>query len=282
MLMKLLGFENLDWYPLLIAPLVQIVIIFLLIYWALLSLERIAAGVKLRGLVIAILTSMLAVIAARLLELHAIEWLLMHALGLSLVVIALVFQPEIRRLFTRIGGIFTTGQGTGIRMITELANALREMSDRRIGALIVIERAEKLEAWLKQENILDCRLNNRLLISLFWKDSPFHDGAIVIRQGRIVGAGVILPLTDSEEMRHLTGTRHRAAVGITEDTDALALVVSEETGAISLADRGQLITPLSHEELEERILKALGRSRLTMQTGTFTRAKAPGSDGGAA
>ncbi len=117
------------------------------------------------------------------------------------------------------------------------------------GALIVIERADRLDNYITSSP-LDCELTAKSLVSLFWKDAPLHDGAVIVRGGRIAAAGVILPLTSNPEYKSLSGTRHRAAIGIGEDTDALALVVSGETGQISMADRGQFTRGLTRQDLE--------------------------------
>lgn len=242
-----------DWpslYANFLAPAAQIGILGVVIYWVLLALERIAAAVKLRGLAVALIVIVLAALAAEFARMHAITWLLRNAISFSIIILAVVFQPEVRRLFTRMGGLLSTGgtQGTA-RTVQQIVEAAQYMAARRIGALIVLERTEKLDEYAASHP-LDCQVNAKLMCSVFWKDTPLHDGALIIQRGRITAAGVILPLTENYEYKYLSGTRHRAGIGISEETDALAILVSEETGTISVADRGKLTRDLSIEDLE--------------------------------
>jgi diadenylate cyclase len=232
-----------------INPLAQIAILTLLIYWCLIFIERVSAGSKLRGLVVLVITLVAASLAARHLEMHAIEWLLGHAISFSAIVLVIIFQPEARRLFSRVGGLMVSHNvEDGERVREQLLNAVDFMSAHRIGALIVIERSEKLDSYLAT-GALDAALTSKLVATIFWKDTPLHDGAMIVRGGRIAAAGVVLPLTENLRYKDLSGTRHRAAIGISEETDALALVVSEETGLVSVADRGQLLRGLARDDL---------------------------------
>jgi diadenylate cyclase len=228
---------------------IEIGVLWFMAYALLTFLERTSAGGKIKGIAIAIAAVAGAWMVARLLQLHAISWLLQASIGFAVLALVVVFQPELRRLFTRLGGFFPQGDlGPGTNPVPPLVDAIEYLASRRIGALVVFERKDRLDDFVASSP-LDCELTAKLLIALFWKDSPLHDGAVVLRRGRIAGAGVILPLTDSPEFASLSGTRHRAAIGISEDTDALALVVSEETGQISLADRGRLTRNLSAQDV---------------------------------
>ena len=248
-------FEHWTWsdWPFYLRSALEIGILTVLIYYLLLALERISAGGKIKGISLFLAVVVAAWMLARLLQLHAITWLLQASIGFSAVVLVVVFQPELRRLFTRIGGIFprveTHGAQGALNAVPQLVDAMAYMASRRIGALIVLERNDRLDDYINSSP-LDCELTAKSLTALFWKDSPLHDGAIIVRDGRVAGAGVILPLTDNVEFKSLSGTRHRAAIGISEDTDALALVVSEETGQISMADKGALVRGLSRQDLE--------------------------------
>lgn len=243
-----LVFTDLTWY---LRSALEIAILAVVIYYVLLALERIAAGGKIKGISLAFAGVVLAWMFARVLQLHAITWLLQASIGFSALIMIVIFQPELRRLFSRLGGVFpgTAEQTAGATVLPQLVESIGYMASRRIGALIVIERADRLDSYVATSS-LDCELTAKSLIALFWKDSPLHDGAVIIQGGRIAGAGVILPLTDNPEFKSLSGTRHRAAIGISEDTDALALVVSEETGAISIADKGNLTRNLSRQDVE--------------------------------
>jgi diadenylate cyclase len=230
--------------------LLEIAIIYGVVYSLLLSLERISAGGKLKGLSVTLLLLVGAWMLARLAQLHAITWLLEAGTGVSAMVMAVVFQPELRRLFTRLGGFFPNqDRGGHAHIIGHLVDAISYMSSRRIGALIVIERSDRLDDYITSSP-LDCEITSKSVTTLFWKDSPLHDGALIIRNGRIAAAGVILPLTNNSQYRQLSGTRHRAGIGLSEDTDALVIMVSEETGQISMSDRGTFTRGLSRQDVE--------------------------------
>jgi diadenylate cyclase len=228
----------------------EILIIFLVIYKVLLNLEKISAGGKLKGLSLSLALVVVAWMVARFAQLHAITWLLQAGIGVSAIVMAVVFQPELRRLFTRLGGFFPNQDlSSNANIVGHLIDAIAYMASRRIGALIVVERSDRLDDYVNSSP-LDCEITTKSVTTIFWKDSPLHDGALIIRNGRIAAAGVILPLTNNIEYKHLSGTRHRAGIGISEDTDALVLVVSEESGQISMADRGKISRGLSRQDLE--------------------------------
>lgn len=243
--------------------LIEIGILWVVMYLLLSALERISAGGKIKGISIFLALVVAAWMGARLLSLHAISWLIQASIGAGAIVLVVVFQPELRRLFSRMGGFFPQGADAAgaADPVPVLVEAIEYLSSKRIGALIVLERKDLLDDHVASAP-LDCQLTAKALIALFWKDSPLHDGAVVVRRGRIAGAGVILPLTDNPEYKSLPGTRHRAAIGISEDTDALALVVSEETGTISLADRGRLMRGLSRQDLEILLGRSLRAARL--------------------
>lgn len=238
---------DLTWY---LRSALEIAILAVVIYYVLLALERISAGGKIKGISLALAGVVVAWMLARVLQLHAISWLLQAVIGFSALILIVIFQPELRKLFSRLGGIFPgNSEPAGAEVLPQLVEAIGYMASRRIGALIVIERNDRLDSFISSSP-LDCELTAKAMIALFWKDSPLHDGALIVRGGRIAGAGVILPLTDNPEYKGLSGTRHRAAIGISEDTDVLALVVSEETGGISIADKGTLTRGLSRQDVE--------------------------------
>lgn len=244
---------------------IEIGILWLVLYGLLRALERISAGGKLKGISLLLAASVVSWMLARLLQLHAISWLIQTSIGFSAVVLVIVFQPELRRLFSRLGRFFPQGDlGSDANPVPELVEAIEYLSDKRIGALIVLERQDRLDDHISSSP-LDCQLTAKALIALFWKNSPLHDGAVVVRRGRVAGAGVILPLTTNPEYKSLSGTRHRAAIGISEDTDALALVVSEETGQISLADRGRLMRGLTPQDLEILLGRTFRAARAAQQ-----------------
>jgi diadenylate cyclase len=244
---------------------IEIFIISVLIYYLLMAMERISAGGKLRGVTLILALVVVSWMIARAFQLHAITWLLQAGIGVSALVMAVVFQPELRRLFTRMGGFFPNQDLSGnASIVAQLGEAIGYMASKRIGALIVFERNDRLEDYVAS-GPMDCEISSKLITTIFWKDTPLHDGAMIVRGGRIAAAGVILPLTNNPAFRTLSGTRHRAGIGISEDTDALVIVVSEETGQISMADRGQFTRGLSRQDVElvlTREFRAGGRRGL--------------------
>jgi diadenylate cyclase len=253
---------------------IEIFIISVLIYYLLMAMERISAGGKLRGLTLILALVVVSWMIARAFQLHAITWLLQAGIGVSALVMAVVFQPELRRLFTRMGGFFPNQDLSGnASIVAQLGEAIGYLSSKRIGALIVFERNDRLEDYVASGPI-DCEISSKLITTIFWKDTPLHDGAMIVRGGRIAAAGVILPLTNNPAFRSLSGTRHRAGIGISEDTDALVIVVSEETGQISMADRGQFTRGLSRQDVElilTREFRAGGRRGMRTERITVDR-----------
>lgn len=241
-----------DWYRyyvLVLNPILQIAVLFAVLYWLLRGLMRISAVVKLKGLAFAVLLAVVAGLLAQRLQFHALNWLLQNAASFTALMLAVVFQPEMRRLFTRLGGLLPAhAEGDQARILDQLVEAVQVLSSRRIGALMVVERNDKLDDFIGSSPF-DCDLTVKSLVTIFWKDAPLHDGAVIIRGGRVAAAGVILPLTENFAYKDLSGTRHRAGIGISEETDALAVVVSEETGIVSVAERGKLQRDLSQDDL---------------------------------
>ncbi len=176
--------------------------------------------------------------------------------------IIILFQPEIRRLLVLLGQnnpliqpfIVTPAQEN---MITEVLSAISEMSQRCIGALIVFERSTGLRNYIETGTLLKSRISQDLLITVFYAQNPLHDGAIIIRNQQIEAARCILPVSNSMRLSPLHGLRHRAAVGLTEQTDAFVIVVSEETGQISISKDGELISNLTVQELRTYLTEAL-------------------------
>ncbi len=194
-----------------------------------------------------------------LLNLEALSWLLGQFWTVSLFALVVIFQPELRRLFQSFGGPFLFYQRYGkAKTIKRVIKAVAYMAEKQIGALIVFERNIPIinvsEGCVK----IDALISPELLITIFYPLTPLHDGAVVIKGNRITYASCVLPLAKGIELDTKIGTRHRAAIGITQETDAVAVVVSEETGAISLAVGGKLFRDLTEEELKELLYRELG------------------------
>ena len=225
-----------------IRDVLDIALIAAIICWLLTWLRGTSAMSLLRGVVI---VAGVGLLLGNLFDLTVVNWLLRNSLTALLVAIPIIFQPEIRRALERVGrtGIRTwRGRVSGEGLNTVVAAVAQECSRRGQGALIVLEGETGLEEYAASGVRLDAIPSAPLLLSIFFSNSPLHDGAVVIREGRVAAASCMLPL--SESASYVVGTRHRAALGISERADALAVVVSEETGEISLAYNGQLTRPV--------------------------------------
>jgi uncharacterized protein (TIGR00159 family) len=242
-------FSRFDWRSLL-----DILLVALLFYAILTLLQGTRAVPLLRGLAIVLL---LVLLIRSVLDLPALGWLLDSALPALLVTIPVLFQPELRRALENLGQSgpwskrpWTPSAAQEMRhTVEEIATACSEMSRERLGALIVLERAIRLDEYAERGVRLDARVSARLLHNLFYSNAPLHDGAVLIRRNRILAAGCVLPLSEDVLDSYQYGTRHRAAIGISEQTDAIAIVVSEETGAISVAQRGRMVRWLDRTRL---------------------------------
>jgi uncharacterized protein (TIGR00159 family) len=217
-----------------------------------------------RGLIIVAFAMWLL---SRAFELTAVGFLLRTLLPALILAIPIVFQPELRRVLEQIGHTggwlrtpFPSSDDADARAtVNEIARAAAQLSRSRTGALMVLERETGLQDYIERGVPLDARITANLLVSIFHTKSPLHDGAVIIRGGRVMAATVVLPLTENLGLDNRLGTRHRAAIGITEESDAIAVVVSEETGRISVAySSGRLIENLDQERLR-RALRTLLR-----------------------
>ncbi len=181
-------------------------------------------------------------------DLVSIKWLLVKLFDYAIIAVAIIFQPELRRALERMGrskiGLFGKGSDSGreetLKCIDAVSKAVQNMQEQKVGALIVFERTTPLGEIINTGTVLDAETTMPLVDNVFFPKSPLHDGAMIIRENRVHAAGCILPLTSRADLSHQLGTRHRAAVGMSENSDAVVLVVSEETGNISIAENGTL------------------------------------------
>lgn len=204
-----------------------------------------------------------AAMGARSLELTSLEWLLDHFWSFWVVALIVVFQPELRRALAWIGQGSVLQQmlgdtAEGARVVQEIARATESLAGRRIGALIVLERATGLRQYAELGVALDALVSADLLTSVFLPYSPLHDGAVFIQGGRVVAAGCFLPLSRNLQLGRALGTRHRAALGIAEETDAVAVVASEETGRLSIAVGGHIEAVEDADALRARLDELMG------------------------
>lgn len=233
---------------------IDILIVAYVIHRVIQSIQGTRATTLVKGLAVIFVSS----VVARALSLRTVSWLLEQATTLVLVALPVVFYPELRRGLEQLGRgqLFNWGQNRNGAEdsvnIESLNQAMVYLSERKIGALVVIERQVGLDEFIETGIPLDARPSKELLISIFEPSSPLHDGAVIIRGDRLASAASVLPLTDSRLSGNL-GTRHRAAVGMSEQTDAIIIVVSEETGTISLAVGGSLRRYLTEARLKEQL-----------------------------
>ena len=238
----------------------DILIIAALIYF-LLALLR---GTRAVSMVMAILLIILIHKGARWARLDMVEWLLTTMLPYFAIALIVLFQPEIRRALSRFGRNvlrFRFGAASPAQAHDDIVLAAGYFSQNRIGALIAIERDVNLRTYIESGIPLDATLSYDLLLAIFRPGSPLHDGAAIIQRDRISAAGCFLPLSLNPAISNQLGTRHRAAIGVTEETDAVVVLVSEQTGAISLAQGGAIELNLTVEQLAERLAGFFARSR---------------------
>lgn len=245
-----------------ITDIVEIIIISAIVYQIIKWLQLTRAWTLFKGIIVLLLFALMAVIF----QLDTIAWLLSNSLSVGIMAAIVIFQPELRRALEQLGRknflrnfIFSSDEEASEKTfltekgITEIVRATFEMSKVKTGALIVIEQKVALGEYERTGIAVDGIVSSQLLINIFEHNTPLHDGAVIIRGNRIVSATCYLPLTDSMELGKELGTRHRAAVGISEVSDSTTIVVSEETGGVSVAKDGKLYRGLDREELRERL-----------------------------
>jgi diadenylate cyclase len=229
----------------------DILLVTLIFYGLLMLIRGTQADQLVRGVLILVLAS--AAIGS-FLDLTVFNWLLQNTIPALLIAIPVIFQPELRRALEQLGRSshfpLPHARTSNVqRMAEEVAQACALLAERGYGGLIVIERSTGLEEYAQTGSRIDATVSAELLQQIFYKGSPLHDGAVIIRGDRIIAARCLLPLTELPDLDPELGTRHRAAIGITENTDAICVVVSEETGAISLANHGHLVRHLTSQKL---------------------------------
>lgn len=230
----------------------DIVFVALILYRLLLIIKGTKAARMLMGLGLLLLAS----IFSGYLGLYTVNWIIQSLWAQIVIVLVVLFQPEIRRTLAQMGEArflqaFTSAEE--LRSLDEIVKASVALANRKMGALIVIERETSLKDFVEMGTPLDARVSKEILLSIFHTSSPIHDGAVVIRGNRIVAAGCFLPIALSSYVSKAFGTRHRAGIGLTEETDAIAIIVSEETGSISLAVAGKLESRIDMENLRNKL-----------------------------
>jgi len=234
---------------------IDIVIVAFGIYWLLLLIRGTRAVQILVGLMLLAGASL----ASKAFDLATLQWILDNFLSSAVLIIIVLFQTDIRRALARVGrGVFpAVSRREETQILEEVVRSAQTLADRRIGALIALERETRLNDLVEAGIAVDAAVSKDLLTSIFMPTSPLHDGAVVIQDGRIAWAGCVLPLTLREGLPEGLGTRHRAAIGITEESDAVVVVVSEETSAISVVFGGELVRDLDGPRLRELLREIL-------------------------
>ncbi len=247
-----------------IIDIIQVLLIAYFVYHFILWLKNTRAYMLLKG----ILLIVIFVVIANLLNMDVIIWVFSNMGMIAIMAVIIIFQPELRRVLEQMGhknpitNIMTWGssadnnQRFSDKTVSELVEACFDMAEVKTGALIVVERDVKLEEYEKTGIPVDAVLTSQLLINIFEHNTPLHDGAVIVRGDRVVAATCYLPLTDNPNLNKDLGTRHRAGVGISEISDSLTIIVSEETGHVSYAMDGELHTGVSLNELREQLYKA--------------------------
>ena len=259
-----------------LSDIIDILVVTVIIYELLMLTRQTRGSAVLKGL----LLLLLIVGASNLLGLTALNWLLMAVLKNGALVLVILFQPELRKALEQMGrGAIIDKKRREVpddqeHIITEIIQCLTDLSRRRVGALIVFERKTGLKDVIETGISIDAEISAALLENIFEPNTPLHDGAVVIRGPRVMAGACILTLTEGRGISHELGTRHRADIGISETTDALVLIVSEETGIISMARGGKLTRHLDSKSLQEILGEMYQQSHTHLWSGLLHRSKA--------
>ncbi|MGX8698607.1 MAG: diadenylate cyclase CdaA [bacterium] len=243
-----------------VSDVLDMVIIIFLIFQLMMLFKRTNSSGVLKG----VLLLFAALVFSDIFRLEVVNYLLGRAFEMGLLMVVVIFQPEIRQILEKVGtnsfNMFLSRQSSTRTLenaITQIVLACGDMAESRTGALIVIERSNNLDAYIKTGTIVDAAPAVELLKNIFYNKAPLHDGAVIIRNARIAGAACMLPLSGNTNISRSLGMRHRAGIGMSERSDAVVIIVSEETGAISVALEGILKHGLTTETLEKLIRQEL-------------------------
>ncbi|HDM08738.1 MAG TPA: TIGR00159 family protein [Candidatus Omnitrophica bacterium] len=230
---------------------VEIVLLWFIYYKILLFVESTRGKQVLKGLLFIIVLFLLS----QWLHLQVMSWILTKLFAISVIAFIVIFQPELRRGLAKLGEYSPFGLVVGEeRVLDEIVKAVYTLSKRNIGALIAIQREVNLDPFVESGVAIESVVTSELLVTIFMPHTPLHDGGVIIEGNKVKTASCLFPLTQNPNVSKTLGTRHRAALGLSEETDAVVIVVSEETGTVSLALRGELYRNLSAEELKEKLI----------------------------
>ena len=242
-----------------ITDVVDIAIVSYIVYKALKFIRDTRTVQLLKGVVLVILLTQISYVA----KLNTLYFILSNFLQLGIIALLIVFQPELRRALEHVGrraasSLFVQHNDSGVesqQVIREIAKAAQAMSNTRTGALIVIENSDNIDSLISSGVLISAKVTSELLEKIFVPDTPLHDGAVIIRNYKVELASCVLPLSQNPNIKTSHGTRHRAGIGISEESDVIAVIVSEETGRISIAYKGVLTTGYNEESLRNKIME---------------------------
>ncbi len=252
-----------DWFyipKITISDIVEIIIIAIVVYYVVDWFKKTRAWTLIKGILVLLLFTGIAMVF----QFNTILWLFKNTISVGVIAVIIIFQPEFRRALEQLGrknylsGFFNVddtkyGNKLNKKTLNEIAKASFVMSEAKTGALIVLEQNVRLGDYERTGINIDAEISSQLLINIFEHNTPLHDGAVLIRDNRIISATCYLPLTDSLDINKDLGTRHRAAIGVSEVSDSITIIVSEETGAVSLAHNGAIYRNLNREEFIRKI-----------------------------
>lgn len=253
-----------------VSDVVDILIVAVIIYYLIRLIRETRAMQVVKGIAIFFVVFVLS----SWMKLNVLNYIMNAAVQVGVFALVVIFQPELRSVLERVGrfqvgSIIDLGTDTDegqMRVINEVAEAMEHMSASKTGALIVMERQTRLGDFMSTGTVLNADVTSQLLENIFVPNTPLHDGAVIIRESKIMTAGCLLPLTSNNNLSTELGTRHRAALGLSEASDAIVLVVSEETGKISIAKGGALTRNLSKESLIKALTKLMPKNAETAET----------------
>ena len=252
-----------DWFyipRLTITDVIEIVIIAVLVYNLMLWFKKTRAWTLIKGILVVLLFAGVALAF----QFNTILWILENTISVGVIAVIIIFQPEFRRALEQLGrrnilaSILNSDSSSSAnkldkKVLNEIAKAAYSMSEVKTGALIVIEQEVRLGDYERTGITVDAEVSSQLLVNIFEHNTPLHDGAVLIRDNRIASATCYLPLSDNMDISKALGTRHRAAIGVSEVSDSITVIVSEETGAVSLAHNGMIIRNISRDKFLEKI-----------------------------
>ena len=246
--------------PFTFIDLIDILFVAYILYW----IYRTTKGTNAPYIISGIIVVYLLWVIVKTLNMELLSTILGQLISVGAIALIIVFQPELRRFLQMIGmrqkhfnfitRIFSTGDDAVQTNVVPIVTACREMSETKTGALIVIERQTALNDIIETGTIINTDISAQMIGTIFYEGTPLHDGAVIVRGDRLYAAGCVLPLTQNKELNKELGTRHRAGIGITENSDALVIIVSEETGVISIAQNGKLTRFLDGKKIEKTLL----------------------------